>query len=236
MQKTERAEKQKKQADLPEGHMDKRPPIEKEPKIEGSVEVSKPKELATETPEQFKQRSLDIFRRAKEEKEAKIRSDQEARRAATMRDREESNKKLAQSELIKFLPNGQWELYKARIVTGPGRPEKPGTLIADLGEPLSTAAPAGKLSVAPENPNDAPRIPKGRPGIQPGISPEFRKWVDKVGIEHSLNHPDPHVQEETVRHPKFDDWVRANPEKALKHNSAFVNEFAQYALQTPNKK
>jgi hypothetical protein len=119
MQKTERAEKQKKQADLPEGHMDKRPPIEKQPKIEGSVEVSKPKELATETPEQFKQRSLDVFRRAKEEKEAKIRSDQEARRAAIMRDREESNKKLAQSELIKFLPNGQWELIEARSVTSP---------------------------------------------------------------------------------------------------------------------
>jgi hypothetical protein len=36
-----------------------------------------------------------------------------------MRDREESNKKLAQSELIKFLPNGQWELIEARSVTSP---------------------------------------------------------------------------------------------------------------------
>ena len=60
--------------------------------------------------------------------------------------------------------------------------------------------------------------------------PNFHQWVNKVGIERALNHPEFAVVKETTNNPNFKNWVRENPEKALKHHNSDVIGRATWIL------
>lgn len=73
-------------------------------------------------------------------------------------------------------------------------------------------------------------------------SKHFNRWVDSVGIDKALEHPDINVQHAAARHPEFNNWVsRVGIDKALEHPSEYVQygatkhpEFSNWLKQPGN--
>jgi len=121
MLKTERAEKQKKQSDLPSGHLDRRdqaakPPSEiaKKPII-SRVKLPEEKKLETESVEEFKRKRMEDLRAARSVRDIGERAKQLSDKETIIRDREKEKNKVVKTELLKTLPNGQWELLEKKI-------------------------------------------------------------------------------------------------------------------------
>ena len=60
-------------------------------------------------------------------------------------------------------------------------------------------------------------------------SKHFNRWVDSVGIDKALEHPNQHVQSAVTEHPEFNNWVsRVGIDKALEHPIDYTRHAAAW--------